>query len=331
MYQRIMEKERAAELIADGRPLLVAGDETALGRLPEGDWIGGTTPYFMWGNQRIFTRDQLCVTQLPLDLPGVKLKHYDNDLIARVYTDAPENGFSVIILPALSATHLSFALNAPNYEGFAMRPLIGWIAGVALEAVEKVHPKVFKGGILYSEGAVVMHVSLPPDQVADMGIHNRFEPGGGDRIYFLEDSFSASEVLINGQRRSFARYIQETGLNTEFPLVGDYFGTSVNTSFMAVDPDQDRVNFYAPVFKDLEYQHARAVPGYEDGFQTDIPAGIAEKIVFSFNCILNQPCTDRPAPCPLQCPFTFGEVAYQLLNQTLVYLTVEKAAKGILD
>jgi hypothetical protein len=35
------------QMIAEGKPLLLAGSEEALSQLSTGNWIGGTIPYFM--------------------------------------------------------------------------------------------------------------------------------------------------------------------------------------------------------------------------------------------------------------------------------------------
>ena len=36
-----------AAMLAAGETLILAGEERLLAALPQGDWIGGTTPYFM--------------------------------------------------------------------------------------------------------------------------------------------------------------------------------------------------------------------------------------------------------------------------------------------
>lgn len=76
----------------------------------------------------------------------------------------------MIIIPASCPTLFIFALNAPSFAGFATRPLIGWIAGVALDE-ETVAPKVFDGtcGQALENSAVVLHVDLPATKLVESG------------------------------------------------------------------------------------------------------------------------------------------------------------------
>ncbi len=141
----------------------------------------------------------------------------------------------------------------------------------------------------------MISVPLPDDKVADLGIINIFEPGDGDTVTSSADGFSHSNARINGKERDFAEYCREIGLDVRLPLVATYCGAKINVSFQAIG--EDKVDFYAPVFKDVEYRQARAVEDYVGAFTGDLLG-----------------------------PFTFGEVAYQLLNQTLVYLTIEDSA-----
>ncbi|MFA6035143.1 MAG: hypothetical protein WC889_19755, partial [Myxococcota bacterium] len=246
--------------------------------------------------------------------------------LAGVYKDSAHNGFSFIIMPASSKTHLQFALNAPRYEGFATCPLIGWIAGVHLDDIGKISPKVFDGrtGAVVEDGAVVMHAELPPAQVAEIGILNIFEPGEGDTIEFQANGFSAREASINGVRTNFAKYVTENRLNTRLPLVADYCGAMVNVSFQNVDSANQEVQFYAPVFEGVTYRHAKPIDDYVQQFTSQIPAQQAGQIVFSCNCILNYLYSELEGKQVggIIGPVTFGEVAYQLLNQTMVYLTI---------
>ncbi|MFX8786233.1 hypothetical protein ABTM90_20635, partial [Acinetobacter baumannii] len=62
--------------------------------------------------------------------PNIRL--YDKAALPTICQDAPENGFSILILPAFSEAHQEFAKNAPSYEDMYMKPLIGWISGMHL-------------------------------------------------------------------------------------------------------------------------------------------------------------------------------------------------------
>jgi len=316
-------------MITSGKQLLLAGDETALRHLPKGSWIGGTIPYFMAEKGGVCTKDQIFVTQLPDYVTSVHTKTYDEKTVGSVFSDAPEHGFTVMIIPASSPTHLHFALNAPRFENFATRPLIGWISGVFLDDLGKVTPKVFDGtsGETFENAAVVLNAELPEDKLVEIGIVNIFEQGKGDTITFLKNGFSAKDVMVNGQKKNFADYLAEKSVDTKLPLVADLFGAMINTSFKGIDEANKQVDFYAPVFEGIEYKIAKPVGDYVSDFQTRIPEGTGDNLVFSCNCILNYLYAglEGKKTANFTGPVTFGEIAYQLLNQTLAYVTIENA------
>jgi hypothetical protein len=312
--------------ITQGKRLLLAGDEGLLRQLPAGDWIGGTIPYFMTEEGGLCTSAKIQVTELPDFVAAIDIRAYDEATIPRVYTDAPENGVSFIIIPAKSAMHFSFALNAPDYENFAVRPLIGWVAGMLLDQLDTGSPKVFNGRRpeALEDAAIVMHVSLPKNKVADIGIVNIFEQGDGDTITFAADGFCARDAHINGRKRNFGEYLFEKKLDKRLPLVADYHGVFINTSFKEGDGLQEEVEFYAPVFSGVAYKHARPVDDYVSSFVSKAPEGLGHQIVFSCNCILNYLYSNLEGKkiAGITGPTTFGEIAYQLLNQTMVYLRI---------
>lgn len=314
--------------IEQGRFVLLAGDEHLLRQLPAGNWIGGSIPHFMTERELQPARDMIHVTELPDCATSVAIQEYTLATIPQVHADAARTGFSVIIIPASSPTHLEFALHAPSYQDFGIRPLVGWVSGVHIEDLGKATAKVFNGrtGAVLEDGAVVMHVSLPPEQAADVGILNIFEQSDGETIVFPEDGFSAQDVLVNGARANLARYVEERGLDTRLPLVADYGGAMVNVSFQSVDAEREKVQFYAPVFAGVTYKHAKPVVDYVVQFTSRVPTGLGERIAFSCNCILNYVYSglSEEQAAGVSGPMTFGEVAYQLLNQTMVYLTIDE-------
>ncbi|WP_243310426.1 DUF6976 family protein [Fundidesulfovibrio agrisoli] len=330
MIQDIMTVAETAKLIEAGNVLLLAGDEAVLRQLPKGNWIGGTIPYFIsHAEGGLATRDRIFVTDVTGVAQSVEIVERDANGLAKVYAEGPQEGFSVVIIPALSKAHLSFALNAPNYKDFGVRPLIGWISGVHLDDLGKVTPKVFNGvtGNALEEGAVVLQATLKPGKVAEVGIVNLFEQGGGDILTFPADGFSAKEVLVNGEKRNFAAYIVKNKLDTRLPLVADYYGALVNISFQGIDEVEGEVKFYAPVFTGIRYKHAKPVADYGEAFKACLENKCQlseDRVVFSCNCILNYLYSglEGKKTDPFVGPITFGEIAYQLLNQTLVYLEV---------
>lgn len=326
MNHTMFTKDAVQNLIKQGRTLLLAADERVLSQLPPGNWIGGTIPYFMTDRGGQFTQEQIYVTEIPEYVLHTAIKTYSVDRINQVYEDIPINGVGFILMPAGSPTLLSFALNAHNFEGFALRPLIGWISGVNLADLGKAAPKIFDGttGKSFEDGAVVMHITLPETRIAEINILNIFEQGAGDVITFPHDGFSATDAYINGEQRNFAEYIQERDLDIRLPLVADYNGAMINTSFQQIDTTAKRVDFYAPVFRGMTYKHAKPVGDYVSQFLTQLRQHETAAMMFSCNCILNYLYSELEGKHTgsITGPITFGEVAYQLLNQTLVYLTM---------
>lgn len=323
----LLDLETVIGLIKNDERLLLAGDEALLRQLPRGAWIGGTIPYFMVRAGGIASRDRLFCTRLPDMASVASIRLYDVGNLADVCVDAPANGFSVMIAPAFSQIHSLFARNAPGFEDMYLKPLLGWIAGMHLDDLGKAVPKVANGmtGEISEDHAVVLHAALPPEYFARIEIINPFTQGQGDALHFPDKGFSATTVLVNGQPQDFAAYITKKGIDTRLPLVADYSGAMVNVSIKGVDTAAGQVDFYAPVFEDLEYRFATPVTDYVGAFQAGLPAG-DPAIAFSCNCILNWLYAelDGKSTGPMCGPVTFGEIAYQLLNQTLVYMTIEK-------
>ena len=335
MRQCILSLAQAKAKIEEGRKLLLAGDENVLRKLPKGHWIGGTIPYFIAHDQGgMMSRTSIFATDVSDVVEGMEIVRYDHSNLSRVFTDGASHGFSFIIIPARSIAHLAFALNAPKYNDFGARPLVGWISGVHLDELGEITPKVFNGmtGAALSEGALVLHADLMPGKTAKLGIINLFEQGDGDALTFPVDGFSARDVLVNGEKENLAAYILKNKLDTKLPLVANYNGIMANTSFQAVDDISEEVTFYAPVFKDVVYKHAKPISDYETAFKEHLELKHQikeENIAFSCNCILNYIYSglEGKNTDPFSGPITFGEIASQLLNQTLIFLEIAEDAQ----
>ncbi|HEY8904974.1 MAG TPA: hypothetical protein VIM63_02945 [Rhodoferax sp.] len=328
MQQLLVTPKMAADLIRSGTTLIIAGDEDVLAALPNGNWIGGTTPYFMGQDGGVTTRDQLFITPAP-SYPGLQasIKVYDPASLSQVCVQAPENGFSVIILPAFSDAHFEYAQHASAYEDMFMKPLVGWIAGIHLDDMGRRTPKVRNGhqAAMLENHAVVIHVPLPDNVSANVDIVNLFNQGNGDEITFTESGFEASTCLINGKPSSLAKYLQSIGHDTRLPLVADYSGALINVSIKAVDQAHDKVEFYGPVFPHVVYKLAQPFSGSYDKQFSHAIAELPGPAKFSCNCVLNYLYAELQGKRTGQVtgPMTFGEVAYILLNQTMVQLTLE--------
>lgn len=327
MRKVMYSPQEVEELIKQGKNLLLAGDEELLGKLPSGNWIGGSIPYFMSEHGGKTTNELILVNEIPAFATACKLKSYDIDSIKNIYRDGYDNGFSVLIIPASSKIHLSFAVNAPGYPAFATKPLIGWISGVLLDDLGTKTPKTFigSGKTVSNEVAVAMHVDLPLNKYAEIGIINIFNQGTADVIEFPSTGFSANEAIINGKVQNFAEYVTEKQLDVRLPLVADYSGTMINISFQNVNHEKKEVDFYAPVFDGIEYKQAAPIGSYTEEFPQLMKDVDVKTIGFSCNCILNYLYSELEGKQTggITGPITFGEIAYQLLNQTMVNLEIK--------
>lgn len=311
--------------LANGKTLVLAGNEELLRAVPKGNWIGGTIPYFMTSEGGKTSRDRLFVEEIPPLACGRKVVVYDEANIANIGVDAPDRGYTIVILPAFSAIHQRYALEAPRYKDLFLKTVAGWISGVHLDELNTRKPKVVNGmtGEVIDDRGVALHIELPPSHRAQIGIVNIFEPGDGDEIVFPVSGFQTKECMVNGTPRDFADYLAEEGINARLPLVTNYCGALINVSIRAINARPSTVTFYAPVFEGVTYHLARPVESYAQRFATAIPAGVLDP-VFSCNCVLNYVygALENQRTGRLVGPMTFGEIAFQLLNQTLVHVTV---------
>ncbi len=329
LSSQTVNREILIKMIERGDYLVIAGDEDVLKDLPSGNWIAGTIPYFMTTEGGKVDRELIYVTSITgfkNNFPRLTL--YDSNTISRIAKEAPEHGFTLLILPALTEVHMAYAQGAPNFERMFFTPIMGWISGLHLDDLGSRSPKVgigTAGGVLDNSRAAAIHVPLPEHQQANINIINLFAQGKGPALRFPADGFEAANCTVDGMQTNLATYIKENNIDTKMPLVADYSGISVNVSIQEVL--EDKVKLYAPVFADLEYRFASPVVDYVSEFETAMRATGKSDVAYCCNCILNFLYSELEGKKTgnLTGPMTFGEVAYQLVNQTLVYLSLEES------
>ena len=312
----------ASDMIARGRLLHISGTETLLKKLPKGNWIGGSTEYFMTEDGGKVTNEMLFVTEPHFH--KCKIKTYDGKSISKITGDAFDNGFSIVILPFDSDVHKIYAGKASEFEDIFVKNIIGWVSGVNL-GVPGQTPIAVNGltGEAFSDRAVVLHIDVPDDKLVSLGIVNIFDQDENSPVFeFTNEGFSAKSCLVDGKKVEFADYIAQKKIDTQLPLVGDYSGQGINISFKTIE--NGVVNFYAPVFPGIKYKMAKPLKSYEKEFNTQLEKMKNVQAVFSCNCILNFLYGELEGKNikSFHGPITFGEVAYQLVNQTLVYVTI---------
>ena len=314
--------EQASVLIAENKLLHISGAEALLRKLPWGNWIGGSTEYFLDESGGQVRNDVLDV--LELNFTRYKFASYDTRTLPDITHDSYDNGFSVIILPFDSEVHRQYAQNASDYEGIFSKNIVGWISGTNLDATGQT-PVAVNGasGDVLADKAAVLHVSLPKGKIAHINIVNIFSADPkSSAITFPEDGFTVKNCFVDGKETVFADHIVRNNLDTKLPLVGDYSGAGVNFSVKSMN--DGTVNLYAPVFKGIVYRFAEAIPDYVEAFHGNIREIANKDSVFACNCLLNFLYGDLKGKNigGFYGPITFGEVAWQLLNQTLVYLQI---------
>jgi hypothetical protein len=322
----LFNKNDVVKMIENGESLLLAGDEKALQGLPKGKWIAGTIPYFMSEDGGLLTHDQIQVVKLPSIITDIDIKTYSPNELKNIPKDYKKNGFSYVIIPGFSDAHQEFSKECSTYDGLFDRPLMGWISGFDLAELGKTSAKVINGLTLEvsDSKAVVMHLNLPDRQYAKINIINLFKQGNGDTITFTNSGFEVNDCLINGEKRNLSEYLATKKIDTQLPLVANYMGAMVNASFQSVDATNKKVNLYAPVFPGIEYKIADPIQNYESDFSKELSKSTINPLV-SCNCILNYLYANLEGKKTghIVGPMTFGEIAYMLLNQTMVYLTIE--------
>ena len=318
----LMSFESTSRLINEGKLLHIAGTESLLKKLPMGKWIGGSTEYFMAKDGGKVSGDLLFVTEFPYK--NYFIKAYDASEINQVTNDAFSSGFTILIIPFDSTVHKEYAQNAATYENMFLRNVVGWISGLNLGKQGQT-PITIVGSKAesFTDKAVELHILTPEEKTVSVNIINIFEQDtDSPLIEFTEEGFSIKKCRIDGKEVSLANYLADNAIDTKLPLVGDYSGNDVNISIKSIE--DGTVNFYAPVFRGIKYRMAKAVSDYEGLFNTQISQHNDTDVVFSCNCILNFLYGDleHKKLNAFSGPITFGEIAYQLVNQTLVYVSI---------
>lgn len=323
MSSELVSVEHAAELIRSATRLLIAGDEVLLRSLPRGEWIGGTTPYFMAPDGGVATQQRVMVTRLPDEVVASRIVAYAPEQLALIPDDYPANGVSFIILPAGSAAHQLFGHDVLNWPKVFQQPLVGWIAGYDLATQSRAFVVDGRTGEVLENAGVVMHCELRRDVVAQVDILNLFRPGTGDTLTFTEEGFNPKTVLVNGTPRPFAEYLLEVKADVRVPLVADFAGAMVNVSIQSINAEKGTVTLYAPVIEGIEYRLATPLTDYEAQFRAEM-ARRSGTAIFACNCVLNflYAHLEGLSLPGSSGPITFGEVAWMLLNQTMVSVTL---------
>ena len=169
----------------------------------------------------------------------------------------------------------------------------------------------------------MMHVALPPGKHAEVAILNIFEKGTGPAITFPATGFSATTAQIDGRERSFADYVEDRPRHPPAPR-----RRLLRREDQRELPGRRQVEGRGPVLRSGVRRGPLpprpACRRLRARLHLGAPTGLTERIALSCNCILNfvNSSLEGRTTGEIVGPTTFGEIAYQLLNQTMVYLTV---------
>ena len=321
--KKLQTVEEVSQLIQQGNILSLAGDERVLSKLPKGQWIAGTTPYFMGKTQGVFSQEKIYVDIISDDFETHQIASYDCNNISNITSDRFDNGYTILVIPAFSQLHSYYALHSSEFDGIYDGPILGWISGIDLNSQDK--PKIYNGltGEVSSENGVALHIKLPLSKMAQLEILNIHHPDEKSPVIeFNVDTFQVKDCTIDGVPKNFAEYITDKKIDIKSPLTCNYSGAVINVCIKEVNVEASIVDLYAPVFKGRQYKLAIPLPNYVAEFANSLPEH-EEASEFSCNCILNYlygELEGKQAGFPG--PITFGEIGYHLLNQTMTYLTI---------
>ncbi len=321
----ILSFQETVARIQAGAALLVAGRSAMLAQLPAGHWIGAVSTIAMKPDGAGPIGDNFCVTELPACATNFKICEYTADTLMSVATDAYENGYSLIVFPSQCDVHFKFATCAPEIPELFLHPLIGFVASTDSMLPDGTAAFVFNGesATRHEDRALVMHVELPPNRVATIGIINVYQQDDGPDICFAETGFSAERCLIDSQDKPISPYVC-----SQLPQdiwVANYSGAMINLHLRSYDPEgEGPASFYGPFFKGVRYRHARVGIDYAQQYREEVAKLDTKDVILAVNCVGNYSSFKLKGTIlnDLIGPYTFGEIAYQQLNATYVYLRI---------
>ena len=320
---KLLDYDETVNLIKSGKILAISAPVELLEKLPTGNYIAASSYYFIVDGVGGEYSDKYSVKELSQDaIKNYKIVTYDEDTIADINKNIPQNGFGYCLIPFGCKSHFEFALNAPSYDEFAVKTLYGYVSGVRKDdiGVKKAIVKDGSTNTIYDDKAIVLNVELKDNYYADIDIVNPFKADKSKKIEFMENVFEVKDALINGSKVNLSHYLKENNIDARFPIINDDFGAKVNVSFFKIE--EDKVIMGSPVFKGATYYFTH-ITNYTDELAK---LKIDEKPTLSCNCFLNYIYMDlenKSLNESITGPTTFGEIAYRLLNQTIVNLYIK--------
>lgn len=351
MKRQLYDLEQVKKFISDGRAMVLSGGEEVLSSLPKGNWIGGTSTYFMNTDKAVVSKQKIFVDDFTDVAENFKISLYSTKNIHEISIDAYENGFTTLILPSDSPVYSDFGFNSLSYDKIFNNPVVGFVAGVIPDEIvnkyetsdgsDKVYdrtkregdnevplPTVFNGQTLekYHDVGVAMHVELPDNKVARVEILNVEQiDKDSPNITFPKTDFVQSECFIDGERHNIADFLLKEVQRTNYNIVADYNGSIVSRDIKLINPLLREVHFYTAVFDDEVYYLASRIDDYKRMFDRDLEFINKDNVLYScvcMSCYMRGDLDQRKID--IEGVFGFGEIAYHVLNRTLIYLEIDE-------
>lgn len=322
--------EETAEMIREGRTLVVAADWRVLTSLPRGEWVGGVCTRFQTEQGCVRTEEAAFVMDFSGVVSGHRLGVYPDFAVESVYEDMPSNGFSFLLIPGFSTVHRVFGSQFAARRQGASTPLVGFVAGADVGEARMQDPFVIDGvhGVVYTDSGVAWHCQLAESQRARVEVLNPFSSDmSGDSITFSSAALVLRECRVNGEECNFASYIRARGIPEGLPLVGEVQGMTQNV--MLLYPlGRESVTAASPVLPSVEYRFARL----EDlgvGRYDEMVRRATQEVLASVHGYGNyrHMASDGGREKIYPGPFALAEIAMLLMNQTTVNLIVERVAE----
>jgi len=309
--------------------LIVLGNDELLQQLPKGNWIGVSAYYFMTKERGLSTNEKLYVQNLSNYSESVTIKSYKEDQTQDILKDRIAGGFTYLLMAPLTKVAENYATEVLSDISLYSIPILGFIGGAKYEDVQSGHKSYCYNGITgqrSDEEAIAIHVKLKQSFSPRIEILNIFEPElEGPRFNFDQNSFAVTDCTVDGQKRNLYDYMLENDIGRAYPLISNHNGALLNCSIFQLDQENKTVYLASPTRKGKTYFLAKPFDDYMKAFQARFDTIDKSNIVISFNCYYNYFFGKLEGKkLEIGGPITYGEIAYQLLNQTMVYLRIDK-------
>lgn len=328
MENKLYSKQEVIDFIEAGRVMMLSGSEQALAGLPKGKWIAGTSPYFMDGVGKC-NEEKIFVDDFTLIAKNSKVATYDKNTIQNIAKNGFKNGFVLVTMPIETDVYYTFSDNSLEYEGMFDNPVVGYVACMRMDQYGKVKSKTASGidGQLSEELASVLYVELPDHLAARTEIMN-FDTIDEETptIVFPKTSFVQSDCLIDGKPGNISDYFEHTvkpKLGGYTQLITSQNGALINRDPKVVNCETGETSFYSSIYAGDEYHLVKNGADYFAMFNDTLKAKKAD-IATCISCVsyfFGGNFTDRSIV--KNGVYAFGEIAYQILNKTIVTLEID--------